>query len=117
MEEYILSFDIPVDNIMFMQIFDCLRNLFNVLFYLFLHHTVILILAHVLEQISAEAGLEKEIDVVLINKELIDVYDVWVVEKALYFDLSNKLIKTILIQEGSIDHLQAIDEIGSLVPI
>lgn len=117
MDEYILRLDIPVDNIMFMQIFDCLSNLFNVLFYLFLQQTVILILAHVFEQISAETGLEKEIDVVLINKELIDVYDVWMIEKALYFDFSDKLIKTILIQEGSIDHLQAIDEIRCLVSI
>lgn len=97
MEEYILRLDIPVDNIMFMQIFYCLGNLFNVFFHLFLHQTVILIFAHIFEQISAEARLEKEIDVVLINKELIDVYDVGMIEKALYFDLSNKLIKTILI--------------------
>ncbi len=117
MDEYILRLDIPVDNVIFMQIFNCLCNLFDVLFYLFLQQAVIFILAHVFEQISAKAGLEKKINVVLIHKKLIDVYYVRMIEKALYFDFSDKLIKTILIQEGSIDHLQAIDEICCLVSI
>lgn len=100
---------------MLMQVFYCFGNFFDVLFHLFFQQAIILIFAHVFEQISAEAGLEKEINVVLINKELIDVDDVGMIEKALYFDFSNKLIKTILIQEGSVYHLQAIDEVCCFV--
>lgn len=92
MQEDILRLDIPMNDVIFVQIFNSIAYLPYPFFHFFFRHSPHLFQIGI--QVFTETGLQDQIGWLLIYKKIIKFNNIRMVEIWLYFDLSNKLEKT-----------------------
>lgn len=80
MEEYVFGLDIPVQDVLSVHVLHGLTDLPHDILHRLLIQTLALHLQGVVEVLS-EAGLEEEVDIVLVDVVLVQLDDVRVVQK------------------------------------
>lgn len=113
--EQVLRLDIPVDNVLRVDVLESLDHLPDVVRCLLLR--VALLRAEVLVELPFWAVLEDEVDLVLVEEEAVELDDVGVAQMALDLDLSSQLVLDSSLQKLLLEeHLKRHYVLATLLP-
>lgn len=90
MQEYVLRLEVSMQDIISMHVLYPLTDLLDIFSHDFLRESANFF--QVLIEILAQTGLKDEVSSLLVDEEVVEVHNLRVVEKTLYFYLSDKLI-------------------------
>lgn len=115
MDDYILWFDVTVNDAKRMDFIDRLADL--------LDYWCDFVLCHglwsfkLVEELPACSYLKNNIDVVLVIKVAIHLDDIWMIKIELYFEFPDELLDDVfLLDQLLLDHLQSADEPWVFLP-
>ena len=115
MQQDVLGFDIPVDDVAVVHELDCVAHLPHHVLNSFLLEAALLSQGGV--HVSTAAGLQDEVEMVIVAETGVQLHDVWVVQVALDLYFPHQLVDEpgLPFENAFRDFLEGTDEVGPTV--